>query len=103
DEPVEGRVGRVVDDRAAVVALQVDRVDAAELAQLGDQLRGPERRRVELEAEAGVELEPGAQLRRAGRVTEAAGGDEPDRPRLPAHRAAERRPRLPQREVERCA
>ena len=55
--PVEIRVGRLVDDRALVEALEVDRVDGAGLDQLGDQLVGPLAGRVELEAQRRVAIE----------------------------------------------
>ena len=51
--PVEVGVRRVVDDRAAVLALEVDRVDAAERLELGEDRVGPVRAGVELEAEPG--------------------------------------------------
>jgi hypothetical protein len=50
DPPVELRVGWVVDDRAAVVPLQVDGVDRAARGELGEELVRPLGGRVELEA-----------------------------------------------------
>ncbi len=41
DAPVELRVGRVVDDRAFVLALQVDRIDRVQRDERGDQLDRP--------------------------------------------------------------
>jgi hypothetical protein len=57
-------VRRVVHHGPAVVALQVKRVDDAHVAQLADQLLGPRRRRVELEAQRRVLREERAQLGR---------------------------------------
>ena len=52
EEPVQPRVGRLVDHRAFVLALEVEDVDAAELDQLGDELLRPAAPRVELERAA---------------------------------------------------
>ncbi len=51
DARVEIRVRRLVDDRAVVEALEIDRVDRAGRDERGDQLVAPVARRVELEAE----------------------------------------------------
>ena len=51
DATVEIRIRRVVDDGPAVVALEVDRVDTAELDKLGDHVVAPARPGVELEAQ----------------------------------------------------
>ena len=75
---VQGRVGRVVDDRARVLPLEVDRVDAAELPQLVEDRVRPVRAGVELEAQRGVDRQEGAEPRRGRRVAEAPGGDERD-------------------------
>src|SRR5260221_14754249 len=61
DAAVELGVGRRIDDRAAVVTLEVDRVDTAEPDELCDELVGPACRRVQLEAEAWVERDPAAE------------------------------------------
>ena len=55
DAPVERGVRRRVHRRPLVVALEVDRVDRTGGGELGDELVGPLRVRVELEAEARVE------------------------------------------------
>ena len=70
--PVEHRVGRLVDDRARVVALEVDRVNGARRDQLGDQLLVPRARRVELEAQAGVRIQAPAQRLHASAARPAA-------------------------------
>ena len=51
--PVEVGIGRVVDHGAGVLALEVDRVDAAQRLELGEDLVGPVRAGVELEAQVG--------------------------------------------------
>ena len=97
---IELRVGRVVDDRAGVLALEVDRVDAAELPELGEDLVGPVRSSVELEAQRGVEVEEGAEPIGRGRVAQAPGSDERDGLRLAPDGVAERSIRLSEREIE---
>ena len=59
DPAVERGVGHGVDARAAVLALEVDRVDRPRGGELRDQLLRPVGRRVELEAQPGIEAEPG--------------------------------------------
>ena len=82
-------IGRVVDRRAGVVPLEVDGVDAAERGQLVDELVGPRRGGVELEAERRVELQPCADAVGRGRLVESRGDDERERARLVPDRLAE--------------
>jgi hypothetical protein len=49
DEPIQPRIGWLVDNGSFVLALEVDRFDAAELGQLGDELVRPAAPGVELE------------------------------------------------------
>ena len=100
---VEVVVGWVVDDRAAVLALEVDRVDALELLELGEDVVRPVGAGIELEAKAGVELEKGAEPRRVRWIAEPARCDEGHRSRIAADGGAERAAGLPEREVERSA
>ncbi len=101
DHPsVELRVGRVVHDGAAVLALEVDRVDAAELLQLREDRVRPVRTGVELEAKFRVAREKGLDPCRRRRISEPAGGDEPDRSRVTSDDVAEGAARLTEREVE---
>ena len=97
DPAVQHRVGRRVDDGAAVVALEVDRVDGPGRRELRDELVGPLRIGVELEAEVRVELEPRVHALGQGRVSEPHRDDERHRPRLAAERVSERPAGLPQR------
>ena len=83
DQAIEARIGRLVDDRAAVLALQVDRLDAAELRELSHQSLVPRAPRVELELEPRVQLEPATYTAHVRRVAQAHRDDEPHRPRLP--------------------
>ena len=98
--PVEHGVGRRVDDRAFVLAFEVDGIDRAGLGELGDQLLGPARVRVELEAEGRIEGQPRVEPLRGRRVAEPSRDDERHRPRLAPDRVAERPVGLAQREVE---
>ena len=101
DAPVEVRIGLRVDDRAAVGALEVDRVDGAGLLQRLDQLVRPVRRGVELEADLRVALEAAGDGLDRRRVAHPRGDDERHGLRGPAEQIVQRRPRLAQREVER--
>ena len=70
DARVEGRVRRLVDRRPLVGALEVERVDRACLDELVDQSIVPRPGRVELHAQVGIEIEPGAERRDRRRVAE---------------------------------
>src|SRR5207245_2470672 len=96
-------VRRLVDDGALVEALEVDRVDGSGCDEGIDQLRGPGARRVELEAQAGVALEPAGDRLEARRLAEAQRDDEAQRLRLTPEHLVQRPPRLAQRQVERGA
>ena len=65
DQAVEHRVRRVVDDRALVLALEVEGVHPAHGRQLGDELGRPLRDRIELEPRPGMDLEQLAQQARS--------------------------------------
>src|SRR5947199_311810 len=93
-------VGGVVDDRADVEALEVDRVDRPGGDEPGDQLVGPRRRRVELEAERRVRVEAGSDRVERRRLAEAERDDEGDRPGLAAECLVEGEPGLAEGEVE---
>ena len=71
--PVQLWVRRVVDRSAAVLPFQVDDVDDSARRELRDELVRPVGRRVELEAQIGVELEPRIDRRGAVRGHEAHG------------------------------
>ena len=101
DAAVERRVGGVVDDRALVLALEVDRVDGAERDEARDQLLVPGRRRVELEAQPRRDLQAPLHRLERRRLAQAQRGDEAQRLALAPERRVQRRPRLAQREVER--
>ena len=92
---VEGRIRRLVDRCALVRALEVERVYGAGLDKLRDNRVVPCGRRVELDAQVGIEVEPGAQRRNRRGVAEAHGSDEAERLGLALERLRERRPRLP--------
>ncbi len=94
DALVEHRVGRLVDDRARVEALEVDRVDRARRHQLGDQLLVPRARRVELEAQPRVELQAARHRGERRRLAQSQRDDEAHRlaARARAPRAASCRP-----------
>ena len=100
DSPVESQVGRGVDGRIAVEGLQIDGVHRPGPGQLADELVVPLRRRVELEAESWVELEPAEKRRGRGVVSERGRDDEPHRPGLAPDRLGERAARLAQRKVK---
>ena len=103
DAAVEQRVGVLVDRRAFVRALEVDRVDGLGRDELRDELFVPAARRVELEADPRV---AGAQalhgLRRCG-LAEAKRDDVAHGGRRAPERLRERRACLSEREVERRA
>ena len=99
DAPVEGRVGRGVDDRPLVGALEVDRLDRAGLGQRVDERVVPRRRRVELELHERVRGDAPRHRLEARRLAQPERDDERDRLRRPPERRRERRPRLAQREV----
>ena len=101
DAAVERRVGRVVDDRALVLALEIDRVDRAQRDELRDQLLVPGRRGVELEAQARRDPQALAQRLERRRLAQAQRGDEAHRLALAPERRVQRRAGLAQREVER--
>ena len=103
EEPVQPRVGRLVDHRAFVLAFEVEDVDAAELDELGDELLRPAAPRVELEAQPWIVLEPTAHRLRARRIAEAHRDDEVHRRGLATDRGGERPARLPQSQVQRGA
>ena len=103
DEAVEERVAGLVDGRALVGALQVDRVDGTRLRERLDQLRVPLARRVELEAQLRVALEQARDRVERRRVLDPQGDDEVDGLRLAPHGLSQRRARLAQGEVERRA
>ena len=103
DPPVERRVRRVVDDGAGVLALEVDRVDAAQLDELARSSSSPVGRASSLNCRPGVVLEDRADALRRGRIAKSTRDDERDRARLAAHGVPERHALLPQREVERGA
>ncbi len=99
---VEVEVGRRV-ALGAVVGLEVDGDDRVGRGELGDQLVGPVARRIELEAQVLVELEPAVDLRGARRVAQAGRDHEGDRLGLTSDELGERDICLAQREVERRA
>ena len=104
DARVEGRVRRLVDRRALVGALEVDRVDRACLDELVDQSVVPRPCRVELEAQVGIEIE---QARSGAIVAGSPNRIDATKRRPAAPRArrasAERLARLAKGEVERRA
>src|SRR6185312_5063733 len=93
DRAVQLRIGREIDDRAAVVRLEVDDAHPVELAETPEQPAVPVLLRVELELESGRELEPtlGSGARR---------DDEADGPLFAAEGLAEAGLGLPEREIE---
>ena len=97
------RIGRLIDDRAAVERLEVDRVDRACGAEALDQLRRPRAGGVELEAQRRVERE--AQLHRLERrrLAEPQRAHVAHRRRLAAKRREQGQPGLAQRQVKRGA
>jgi hypothetical protein len=99
DPAVELGVGRDVDGRALVGALEVDRRDGAGGGELRQQPVVPGRRRVELEARAGIRREAPRHGLGARRLTEPQRDDEVDRPRLAPEQVGERAAGLAQREV----
>ena len=103
DTAVEVGIRLLVHDRPAVEALEIDRVHGAGRAQLGDQLVAPGRRRVELEAQSGVGVEPPPDRVDRGRLAQAQRHDEGQRARLPPEHLVQRTPGLAQGEVERGA
>ena len=103
DPSVERRVGTLVDDRPRVVALEVDGVHAAELAELRDELVRPVARRVELEAQRGVVLEPALDGLQRRRLAEPHRHHVRERAKLAPDGLSERLPGLAEREVERSA
>jgi hypothetical protein len=98
---VEDGVGGLIDDRAHVQALEVDRVDRAGGHQAGDDLGRPLGGRVELEAQRRVALQALGHGVEGRRLAQAQRDDEAHRVRLAAERGVQRRARLAQREVER--
>ena len=84
-----------------VLALEVDDLDGAGGGDLVHQLRRPRRRDVELEAQAGVQLEPAADRVERRRVAEPERVHEPHRPRLGTDDLVQRAAGLVEREVER--
>src|SRR5579875_471401 len=100
DAPVEQRVGWLVDDRARVVALEVDGVDGARRDELGDEPLVPRARGVELEAQRGIALQALRERLHARRLAEAQGDDEPHGLGLSLEHGVQRGARLAQREVE---
>ena len=82
DAPIQHRVGRLVDDRARVVGLEVDRLDRARSHQFCDQRLVPGARRVQLEAQPGVASRRSAQRLDARRLPEAQRDHEAHRPGL---------------------
>src|SRR4051812_24440063 len=64
------RAGAEANPRALVEPLQVDRLDRARVDQLEEQLLRPVRRRVELETQRRVALEPAHERLRRGRIAE---------------------------------
>ena len=84
-----------------VLALEVDDLDGLRRGDLGDQLRRPGRDGVELEAQAGVAVEPDAQRRERRRIAQAERVDEADRAGLAAEDLVQRLARLVERQVER--
>ena len=103
DARVEGRIRRLVDRRSLVGALEVERVDRAGLDELVDQSVVPRPCRVELHAQVGIEIEPGAERRDRRRVAEAHRRDEAKGLGLALERLGERLARLAKGEVERRA
>src|SRR5947209_2353028 len=93
DRTVEARVRRLVDDRAVVLALQVEHADVSCRGDLAHVLVAPLARRIELELQFRVQLEPGPDL-------ESRRDDEAHRTVLASERPAEREAVLAQREVE---
>src|SRR5919197_6187888 len=100
DPTVEVGVRRLVDDGADVEALEVDRVDSARLDQGGDEVVAPIARRVELEAQRRIPLEPPTHRAKRWWPSEPERDDERHRPWLAVERRRERGPGLPQRKVE---
>ena len=103
DARVEGRIRRLVDRRSLVGALEVERVDRAGLDELVDQSVVPRPCRVELHAQVGIEVEPGAERRDRRRVAEPHRRDEAEGLGLALERLGERLARLAKGEVERRA
>ena len=100
-QPVQLRVRGDVHDRALVLALEVEALDRAGRRDLGGELRGPVVRGVELEAQAGVVGEPGAErLERRG-LAEPQGDHEAHGTRLAPEHLVQGPPGLAQGEVER--
>ena len=93
---VDQRIGRVLDQRAAVVGLEVEDAHAAGGGEGGDQRRVPVGGGVELELELGIERKP----RHDGGARR---DHEAHRPVGPAERLAERQAGLSQGKVERRA
>ncbi len=83
-----------------VLALEVDRVDCSGCLELCDQLAGPVGRRVELEAQGGVEVEPRAEALGRSGLAESHRDDERQRLRRPADCLSERLPGLTECQVE---
>ena len=82
DPLVEHRVGSLVDDRALVHALEVDRVDGTGLDQVLDELRRPGTGRVQLETERRVKHQALGDRLQRWRLTEPHRRDVPHRSRL---------------------
>ena len=102
DDPlVQHRVGGLVDDRAFVEALEVDRVHGAGRDERGDQLVVPGARRVELEGQLGADLEALLHRLERRRLAEAQRDHERHARRLAPERLVQRYAGLPEREVER--
>ena len=101
DRAVEARVGRLVDHRALVGALEVDRVDRAGGGDRRDQLVVPTAGGIELEAQARVAVEsPGDRLDRRLLLGQAQRDDERHRLRLAVQHLGQRAAGLVQGEVE---
>src|SRR5919106_4806214 len=94
DQPVEPGIGRLVDWRPPVRALEVEHVHRTRAHELLHLVVAPGARRVELEPQRGVELEPAWDRDGPGR------GDEAYRPRLAGERLGKRPAGLPEGEVE---
>jgi len=103
DEPVEARIGRLIDRGAPVGALEVDDVHRVQRRELGDEGLVPVAPRVELEARARGELEQAPDRAERGRVGKPERDDEAHRARLPPEGLRERAPSPAQGEVERGA